>query len=476
MIDFSISTITVKNFRGMRNFKIDIATGKLTAIIGQNNSGKSNLLEAMVLCLTPKEFSSYQIKEMDFWHNKNGMATEFFDIEAKFLATSGAKLPMLRDNSGQLVEVRGIKFFAEIDNLESEQYLIDNKGERIFWGRTYAKTKDIEQWLPEIWFLSPDTLEKDYAEWKNGHIGKLLKNYKEEFLSEAATDLIKEYKKLCKDGLKTKYWIEKIEPRLRKEMAFFAGSKERPVIEPGLKDLDAWFWDGLLMNIVPEEEWPLTSHLQLGKGWQSLLRLVALNGARKTTEKNKKVWLCIDEPEAYLTPFKQRKLRQYLLAMTKKKDQVIMATHSNQMISDQGKQKIIRLNMTKNGVEKNEFEGKVPEKILSNNSEVLFGLNVVFDLTKESEKWDQLIDWDDSEAVLIKCDDINEVQKEAVFLQSLGIKWCVITNNDQELEIMEKQQSLYDKIVDKRKTNEIDKVVQTWLENEWQGKETLNLK
>ena len=271
MIDFSISTIRIRNFRGMRDFKIEIPTGKLTAIIGQNNSGKSNLLEAVVLCLTPKEFSSRQIKETDFWHNKNGMAAEFFDIEAKFKVSPGSKLPVLRDNNGQQVEVRGIKVYVESDNLEIDQYLIDDKDERIFWGRTYAVPRDIAQWLPEVWFLNPDNLERDYAEWKNRHLSKLLKNYKDEFLENSATELIKGYRDLCNKGLRTDYWNNKIEPKLKKEMSFFTGSVDRPIIEPGLKDLDIWFWEGLVMNIVPEDEWPMINQQQLGRGFYRVL-------------------------------------------------------------------------------------------------------------------------------------------------------------------------------------------------------------
>ena len=476
MIDFTVSTIRIRNFKGMRDFKINIPIGKLTAIIGQNNSGKSNLLEAVVLCLSPKEFSSHQIKETDFWHNKDGMAAEFFDIEAGFSPTQGAKLPVLRDNNGQLVEVKGIKLSAEIDNLEADQYLVDDKGERIFWGRKYATPKDIQQWLPEVWFLSPNTLEKDFAEWKNGHIYKLMKNYKDDFLSRSGAELIKEYCELSQNGLRTKYWNDKVEPKLKKEMSFFTGSSDRPIIEPGLKDLDIWFWEGLLMNIVPEDDWPMINHEQLGKGWQSLLRLMALKGARQITEKGKKVLVCIDEPEAYLTPFKQRKMCLYLGAMAKKTDQIIIATHSNQMISNKSAKKIIRLKMTKKGVEKNEFEGKIPDDILINNSEILFGSSVVFDLTKKNGLWKEQIDWDANEAVLIDNIKINEVKQIAVFIQSLGIEWCVISENDDEITLMEKHQSLYDKIIDIRKDLKPEVIVQNWLESEWKGKEVLTFK
>lgn len=476
MIDFSISTIRIRNFRGMRDFKIEIPNGKLTAIIGQNNSGKSNLLEAIVLCLSPKEFSRQQIKETDFWHNKSGMAAEFFDIEADFKARVGSKLPVLMDNNKRQVEVKGIKVYAESDNLEMDQYLIDDKGERIFWGRTYATPKDIAQWLPEVWFLNPKNLEKDYEEWKIKHLNRLIKNYKNEFLENSATELIKGYKDLLKNGLRTSYWNDKIEPRLKKEMSFFTGSADRPIIEPGLKDLDLWFWEGLVMNIIPEDEWPLISQQQLGRGWQSLLRLAALNGSRKIVEKNKKVFVCVDEPEICLTTFKQRKMRQYLMMMAKKNDQVIIATHSNQMISDQSPQKIVRLKMTKKGVEKNEFEGKVPENILSCNSEMIFGTSVVFDLTGTSEKWEKLIDWDTYEAILIKNKDISQIKLATVFLQSLGIEWCVISGNDEEITTMEKYQSLFDKVIDFKKDQAIGQSVQTWLESEWRGKETLVLK
>lgn len=475
MVDFSISTIKIRNFRGAKNLKVDLPIDKLTSIIGQNNSGKSNLLEAVVLCLSPKEFSSYQIKDSDFWHDKNGMSAEFFDIELLFSTKTGSKLPVLRDNEGALVEVTGVKVSAEADSMEADQYLIDKNGERIFWGRKYATPHDIQQWLPEVWLLSPNTLEKDYEEWKSGYINKLFKSYKEEFLSNSAVEFIRVYKDLCEKGLKTQYWTTKIEPALKKDMSFFNGNIDRPTIKPGLKDLDEWLWEGLTVNIVPEDEWPLIGYEQLGKGWQSLLRLVALKSARQITEKNKKIMICIDEPEAYLTPFKQRKLQQYLNNLTKKACQIVMVTHSNQMINSQMNQRIIRLKMTKKGVEKHDFDGKAPKEILDNYSELIFGSGVVFDMTQKNDNLEQSIDWDTYESVLIKDKKMEEILSYVSFIRALGINWCFISDKDDEIAKMENEVSVYDKIVDIRKTEQKAEAVEDWLKNEWQGKEVLVL-
>lgn len=472
MVDFVISAVKIRNFRGMRDIKIDIPDGRIITIIGQNNSGKSNLLEAISLCLSPRIFSSYQIKETDFWQSQKGMSADFFEIEIIFTPTTGAKLPVLRDGEGKLTEVKGIKIYAELDGLEAEQYLINNNNDRIFWGRKYATPIDIDQWLPDVWYLTPNNLEKDYKKWKENHIHQLLKNYKDEFLSTSATDLIKDYSNLRKEGLKTKYWTEKVEPKLKKEISFFTGNNRQTVIKPSLENLDNWLWKGLTLSVVSEDDWPAITHQQLGKGWKSILRLSALSGAKQLTEKNKSIFLCIDEPGAYLTPFKQRKLRQYLINLVKKNNQIILATNSDLMVNDQTNQKIIRLKMTKSGVEKNEFEGKIPASINQNNGELILARKVVFNLTGKI-KIEEEVDWDETETVYVKNNDIEEVAKQIVLLQTLGIQWCALIDNKESILILEKQQSLYDKIIEIDEKIDLKSEIEKWINSQWQAEETL---
>ena len=58
-----ISHVLIKNYRNLES--IDIELQKIVAVIGENNSGKSNLMRALSLPLTSDEVS-YTSKNL-FW-------------------------------------------------------------------------------------------------------------------------------------------------------------------------------------------------------------------------------------------------------------------------------------------------------------------------------------------------------------------------------------------------------------------------
>ena len=48
-----ITSVRVRNFRGIRDLRIDL--DEVTVLIGENNSGKTSVLEALRLCLRELE-------------------------------------------------------------------------------------------------------------------------------------------------------------------------------------------------------------------------------------------------------------------------------------------------------------------------------------------------------------------------------------------------------------------------------------
>ena len=67
--------INIKNFRAFKSFKLEDLK-KLNLIIGENNCGKTNLLEAFYLCINPynsllpnriNNFRGFVLGKPDFW-------------------------------------------------------------------------------------------------------------------------------------------------------------------------------------------------------------------------------------------------------------------------------------------------------------------------------------------------------------------------------------------------------------------------
>jgi predicted ATP-binding protein involved in virulence len=88
-----VNTISIKNFRGFRNFRIDFGEST-TIVIGKNGSGKSNLLNALMKSLTiiPGSIEGNYLKKSffsTFDANRNSLSGQFnypieIDLEVNF--------------------------------------------------------------------------------------------------------------------------------------------------------------------------------------------------------------------------------------------------------------------------------------------------------------------------------------------------------------------------------------------------------
>lgn len=68
-----LSNIKVENFRNLENFEIDLQPG-LNVILGENNVGKSNLIDAIRIALNKfyDPFESINLSKDDIYKNEKG--------------------------------------------------------------------------------------------------------------------------------------------------------------------------------------------------------------------------------------------------------------------------------------------------------------------------------------------------------------------------------------------------------------------
>lgn len=60
-----LKTFRIKNFRGIRETKLNFSPG-INILIGENNAGKTSVLDALRICLGFKEHNALRVKKKDF--------------------------------------------------------------------------------------------------------------------------------------------------------------------------------------------------------------------------------------------------------------------------------------------------------------------------------------------------------------------------------------------------------------------------
>jgi putative ATP-dependent endonuclease of the OLD family len=86
-----LSKIHIENFRGIRNLDINLNKG-LNVLLGENDSGKTTIIDAIRLVLGTRDFERIYLDKDDFYIDETGRTTdirivlEFFDLSEEYAA------------------------------------------------------------------------------------------------------------------------------------------------------------------------------------------------------------------------------------------------------------------------------------------------------------------------------------------------------------------------------------------------------
>lgn len=472
MASFILEKIIVENFRGIGSLSLTLSETEPTMLIGPNNSGKTTLLDAIGLCLSSPKFYNYSVVENDFWKNGKGESSDSFEIKIMIKSKNGGRLPAVRGGVGSPVDVYGVKAIANKEDMSISRYLLNSSGEVILLnrgapisksekeiykgmnlsGRRYARFSEIQSQFPEIWQLEPDNLFVSLYEWKSGPLQRLLKIYKEKLLTEEWTtsnnrkmpdSLRLAYNFLNDIALKTPFWRDKLMPKFNEKFKDYLGSNTDVSVTPSLNPIESWLTSEFVVNVCPSKTQSPINCKRLGDGWQSILRLICLEMFSELNGEED-VILLMEEPETYLHPHLRRKMKRILSSFQANGSQVIVSTHSQDIVGFSENQKIVRLNMTDNGSLKYEYAtSSVNQKIKDDeiifekgNNEIVFASKVVLTEGK-SDKFAVKIGLDkndfdcDSESVTVAdCGSVDNIPLYVNICKSLGIPWFVIHDND----------------------------------------------
>jgi len=313
----AIRRIHIENFRSIR--ELDFEPTVLTALIGKNNVGKSNILSAIELLLGEK-WPPYALKEEDIYnHDENltGKIELYFDS------------PIVHTYYGRNLEVNG--FRLEFDAIHGGNLsCIDSDGNEVLtqYNKPLPLSNTIRNKVPAVLVSVDRNLSKILSASQWTILGKILKDISEKFRGddekvekfnrkmEEATSILKidsfrELEKIIVDNVKHLTGFYDVSVRFKE-----------PTVLSHYKNLD------LIVKESPN--YKEFSALEMGAGIQSAI-VIALINAYKILKRTGAI-LLIEEPEVYLHPHARRYFYSLLRELSEEGTQVFYTTHSTEFV------------------------------------------------------------------------------------------------------------------------------------------------
>lgn len=314
----AIKRIRIENFRSIK--ELDFEPTMLTALIGKNNVGKSNVLNAIELMLGEK-WPPYAIKEEDIFNHDESLTGK---IELYFAE------PIIHTYYGNDIEVSGFRLEFDITRGGNLSCIDENGNEVVTqYNKPLPLSNAIRTKVPSVLVSVNRDLSKILSASQWSILGKILKDISEEFKDdqtkvenfrskmEEATAILKidSFKKL-----------EQIIVENVKHLTGFCDAAIRFKEPYALSH-----YQNLQLVVKESPKYEEFSALEMGAGIQSAI-VVALINAYKTLKRTGAV-LLIEEPEVYLHPHARRYFYSVLRELSEEGTQVFYTTHSTEFVN-----------------------------------------------------------------------------------------------------------------------------------------------
>ncbi len=328
-----INKIIIENYRSIEKIELDF--NGFNVLVGQNNHGKTNFLEAV------DWFFNGAGKPEDFVRkgcNINSMKVEivFYGAqEALHFMKNQANSQSIKNKIGDSQEV---KIKCSLNDKGRVERTFYNSEKEVYETTGTGANNFLNDFLPKPQFITTETYMKDVTKYgSKTEIGQMLsdvineilisadqdyKNFLDQFEALFVGDKSRVAKELKNIGNDVENYLKKQFPDCE-EVCFGVKS---PKFEDLLKNFETKINDGFE-----------TDASEKGDGMQRALMLAIIQtfaDYRRRKDNIKNFIFLIDEAELHLHPSAQRSLKEALLELSKSGDQVFITSHSSVLISD----------------------------------------------------------------------------------------------------------------------------------------------
>lgn len=349
-----INTIKIKNFRSIED--ADIICSDLNLFVGQNNSGKTNLFEALEWFYTSKgnqeeiqfkrETGREILVEVTFTNVQNG-------LENMRNETNKTKIKNMVGDCDQ------ISIRRSSNDIKKRTVVINEEEKSPGTGFDAA----LNDFLPSFEYINTKQYYESVAKYdKKTPIGVMLSDVLATILetNEQYLEFQKKFRQLFEaDESEIKIQFEKLGSSVRMHL-----EKQFPDTATVKFDVSVPVFDDLLKKFnTTIDDGIETSAEEKGDGMQRALMLAIIQAyadfRKNRDEIGKSFLFFIDEAELHLHPLAQRNLKKVLLELADDVDQVFINTHSSVFIADDHpKQTIFKVEKTDG---KTEFDKISPQ-------------------------------------------------------------------------------------------------------------------
>jgi len=450
-----LNKIKIENFRGIATLEVDLDRD-ITVLIGENNSGKTTVLEALRFGLdTVKSNKTCDFSKYDFHRNdecENLLSSKPVVLTFSFLESKEYPWPdyitqalndVIVGSDYSAIKLRlTAKYDVDGGELTQNWCFLDDAGNEMVGKQTWIK--DLRRLRP-FFFQSALRAAKNEFHGQATYWSSFLKNkdIDENTRKELEDELLTVNQKIVDAHSSFKDVTEEIK-RISELVA--VGKADSVSVDPVPSDVYKSLRHTQVNLLTGSNaKIPIRSH---GEGTQSLSVLLLFSAYLKTrlkadVDKYAEPIIAIEEPEAHLHPNAIRALWHLLKDLP---GQTIIATHSGDILSEVPLEKLRRLDRVAASIECKSIDSelltdenlrKFNHHVRRNRGELLFA------------KYWLLIEGETDVSVFVVCADIlginlhgngvrivecSQAGGPSIFIKvadSLGINWHVVADNDQ---------------------------------------------
>ncbi len=324
--DMFLEKFRIQNFRGIHDLTLTFNKG-LNIIIGENNSGKTRIIDALRLCLGYKDVDrTIYINENDFTVGLSETESIEFSLYFKGNPDEQELFYDIFNPETEYLEIH-FKYYIKVKNNRKRIY---NK----VWGGSFEGQQIPDEIFQELYHIYLDPLRDS---------GRYLRPGRNNILGKFFSKVESEYDK--------NELIQDLNEQINEHriMNFIKSSKEG-YIDSHLDGMTHSDFPQFDINLIPEEYDTFVNNFfitlpvdggnlelsQNGLGYNNLIYMSILLGNLKDMD-DEPIYtaLCVEEPEAHLHPQLQKSFFNYLMEFLENDYpfQIFMTSHSPILVS-----------------------------------------------------------------------------------------------------------------------------------------------